>query len=520
MTALPSPLSNSERRIAAALGLVVFLFSLAHYDGPSRGYWDTYISVPAMFMTGQPVDLHRIDGTPRFDYRLKERLPDDTYDPSPGGFGIASKDQRIGTSIVFGAPFAIFRLAAFRGGFAIAWTLLFAFGFLALRRLLAPSTSVAARFAIPLGGALLLVFNPFSLYLDRLNGNTFGLAIQVLLFFLLLEERPVWWLIGLVYGLLGGIRNEAIVLAPMMLAFLFRRAPSTGAGRWRAFARDLAVFTLFAFVAILPVLLWNRFAYGQMLIHPSQVKALEGFRPTFPHRFFGAEFQFNGLLNWPFHDRLVRTPHFAFPTSMLWPLVTLKSFGVLPVALAIAGVPALFRRRRFEAAMLACWYLVYYTLFFAQENWEELKQTFMALHLFPLVAFMAAGARWLAEGWGARRGLVTIAIAGGLAALVLACRLVDVPADERWYVRFPHAARNESGLAELPDERRMDWHYFYTREVPSEAARERRFMTTPNLLPARYRPWHLATAAELRAALAEPWTRHLRTLAIWSYIYE
>ena len=348
------PLSRPQRALLVALALAVHLFSLLRFDGPARGYWDTYITVPAMFMTGQPVDLHRIDGTPRFHYALKGRLPDDTYDPSPGGFGIASEDQRIGTAVLFGAPFAISRMAAFRGGYALAWTLCFLFAFLALRRLLGdaerePSPRLAdAGYLIPLLGALLLVLNLFSLYLERLNGNALGLSIQVFLFYLLLDEAPAWWLVGLVYGLLGGIRNEAIVLAPMMLAFLWRRG-----GGVRGFVRDLAIFTACAFVAILPVLLWNRFAYGQMLIHPSQVKALEGFRPTFTHHFLGGAFEFNGLLNWPFHDHWVRTPHFAFPTAMLWPLVTLKSFGVLLGALAIAGVPALFRRRRFEASMLA-----------------------------------------------------------------------------------------------------------------------------------------------------------------------
>ncbi len=504
------PTNRIQRAVLFALASLVFVFSWLHFDGPARGYWDTYITVPAMFMAGQRVELVRIDGSPRFDYQLKGRLPDDTYDPSPGGFGIASEDQRIGTAILFGAPFTLGNLAAFRLGYAVCWTLLFLFTFLCLRRLLERT------FVVPLAGALLLVFNPFSLYLDRLNGNLFGLSILVFLFFLLLDEHPVWWLVGLVYGLLGGVRNEAIVLAPMLLAFLWRRG-----GSLRGFARDLTVFTAAALTGILPVLLWNRFAYGQMLIHPSQVAHLEGFRPTFPHSFFGSTFQFNGLLNLPFHDHWVRTPHFAFPTSMLWPLVTARSFGVILCGLGLLGVVVLFRRRRFEASVLLFWYAIYYALFFAQENWEELKQTFMALHLFPLVVFMAAGLDWLVErprdprrlGWAA-------ALSAAIAGAVFSARFVDVPADERWYVRFPHAARNESGLAELPEERRKDWHYFYTREVPAEVERERRFMSTPVLLPSRYRPWHFASGAELRAALGEPWQRGLRTLAVWSYIYE
>jgi len=506
---MPERLTRGQRWALAACGLVVLLVSALRFDGPSRGYWDTYITVPAMFLTGQPVELTRIDGTPRYTYALKGRVPDDTYDPTPGSFGIASEDQRIGTGILLAAPFALVRLAAFRWGFAAAWTLTFLFGFFAFRRLL-------GGFAVPLAASLLLVFNPFSLYVERLNGNLFGLAILTFLFFLVLDEAPSWWLIGLVYGILGGIRNEAIVVGPMFVAAIAWRSR----GR-RAFAGGLAIFTAAAFAAILPVLLWNRFAYGQMLIHPSQVAHLEGFRPTFPHRFLGAEFAFNGLLNVPFHDHLVRTPHFAFPTFLHWLLVTVNSLGLPPAALAVTGVAALWRKSRVACGLLAFWWLVVYVLFAPQENWEELKQTFMALHLFPLVAFAAAGLDDLvrrARQW--RAWLAPLAVAGALAAGVVALRGADFPVDERWYVRFPHAAANATGLDGLPQALRKDWHFFHTHETPAEIVEERAAMTRLCVLPCLYRPVHLPEADVLTRLAAEPFTSTLRTLAIWSYIYE
>ena len=519
------PLSTRQARVVLVLAIVVGLISMLRFDGPSRGYWDTYIAVPAMFMTGQAVDLHDIEGAPRFDYELQQRLPDDTFDPSTGGFGIASKDQRIGAAILFGAPFALFGKAAFRLGFAATWTLLFLFGFFSLRRILSRDYQ---RFAAPLFGALLLVFNPFSLYLDRLNGNLFGLSILVFLFYLLSERRPTWWLIGLVYGLLGGVRNEAIILAPMLLAFQWRQYASAEAPAGGPRDRDLAgffrafgAFTLAAFAGILPVLLWNRYAYGAMIIHPSQVTHLQGFRPTFPHRFFGSEFQFNGLLNWPFHDHLVRTPHFAFPTAMLWPLITIRSLGVPITALGLVGAIVLLKRRPFLGRVLWFWFSIVYLLFIVQENWEELKQTFMALHLFPLVAFVAAGLDWLLEGLGDRRrwlwfGAGIVLVVG----TVLGSRLVDAPADERWYVRFPHAGTNDSGLTELPEERRKDWHYFYTHETDAEVQREREALTSLYAFPRLYRPVVWPAPGLLGRIAAEPLEREHRTLAIWSYIYE
>jgi len=502
-------LSRGQRTAVYVLTLVICVFSALRFDGPSRGYWDTYITVPAMFMTGQPVDLHRTDGTPRFEYELKGRVPDDTFDPTPGSFGIASKDQRIGAAILFGAPFSIFNMAAFRWIYAASWALMFLFAFFSLRRL-------TGGFVPPLAASLALVLNPLSLYLDRLNGNQIGLFVMVFLWFLITSRQPRWWLIGLVYGILGGIRNEAIILAPLFVAFMWRDSRSPG-----PFLARFGAFTVSAFLAILPVLLWNRFAYGQMLIHPSQVAHLEGFRPTFVHNFFGTRFQFNGLLNHPFHDEWVRTPHFAFPTFLMWPLITIKSLGVLLTAVTAAGVLALFRRRAFETSLLLFWYLIMAALFFFQENWEELKQTFMALHLFPLAAFLAGGLAWFGAGlrdW--RRWAAVAGLAGVTALAVLGVGRLDFPADTRWYERFPHAATNDSGLVELPEDLRKDWQFFYTRETEGEIAREKADLTRPCIVPTLYRPFDIDFSNALGRIAEEPGDRDLRTLAIWSYIYE
>ncbi len=375
-------------------------------------------------------------------------------------------------------------------------------------------------FRVSLLGALLLVFNPFSLYLDRLNGNLFGLAIYVFLFFLMTERKPHWWLVGLVFGLAGGIRNIAILLGPMLALLMLFRCGGLRRSAVVPFVRNMSICVAAAAVGILPVLLWNQYAYGEMLVHPSQVAHLEGFRPTFPHRFFGGEFEFNGLLNWPFHDQVVRTPHFGYPTAMLWPLITVKCLGVVLAACAPIGAVVLLARRRLEAVALGYWYLVYYGMFFFQENWEELKQTFMALHLFPLIAFVAAAWLWIAEearSW--RRWGTLAACTVAVTVAVLSAGLVDVPADDRWYARFPHAANHEWGQP-LTEVQRKDWQFFYTRENEEEIAHEQRTLSTPSPLPAAYRPIHFADGEDLAQMAREPFLREWRTLAIWSYIYE
>ncbi len=495
-----------RRLVLIVCALLLGAFGLLRFDGPSRGYWDTYITVPAMFMAGQPVDLVRIDGTPRFDYELSGRLPDDTFDPD--SFGISSKDQRIGTGILFAAPFAVFSMAAFRWIYAASWVLLFFFASKAF-------TGLGLRWSAALAASAWLVLNPFSLYLDRLNGNLFGLVLLAFLWLLLSEKKPSWWLAGAVYGIVGGVRNEAIVVAPLFLGFAWHHERQV-LGTLKALGTAVAA----AFVTILPVLIWNDFAYGQAIIHPSQVAHLEGFRPTFPHTWFGLgePFEFNGLLNWPFHTELVRTPHFAFPTFVHWSLVTVKSLGLLLVPVAAVGGGVLLVKRPLHGVLLGFWYLIFCALFAFQENWEELKQTFMALHLFPLAAALAAGLDWVTAS--VKRWVPIVAAGAVLWGVVLGLRTVDVPADERWYVRFPHAEANDAGLDELPVERRKDWQFFYTRETPAEIAREKRDMTTVRPWPTLYRPFHWGGAEALAAMVEEPSTRELTTLAVWSYIYE
>lgn len=54
-----------QRWVLAGTTRAVVAFSALRFDGPRRGDWDTDLAVPAMVTRGQPVDLHRMDGTPR-----------------------------------------------------------------------------------------------------------------------------------------------------------------------------------------------------------------------------------------------------------------------------------------------------------------------------------------------------------------------------------------------------------------------------------------------------------------------
>ncbi|HCP47261.1 MAG TPA: hypothetical protein DIU15_14565, partial [Deltaproteobacteria bacterium] len=235
----------------------------------------------------------------------------------------------------------------------------------------------------------------------------------------------------------------------------------------------------------------------------------------------GWAFQFNGLFNWPLHSELVRTPHFGFPTYLLFPLVTARALGLVGSAAVLLGVFSLTRRARLLAAVLVAWMLPVYILFGPQENWEEVKMTFMLLAWPPLALFLAEGLHWLMAGLPKKRlgALVGVSLSVGLCVTLLG--KVDAPQDTRWYVRFPNAAlaTNPGAQAGLAEEDRNDWLYFQSYETEAEIARERAKLTAALPWPAPYLPLRWDFGRELSEMGAEVGTRELEVLEIWGYIY-
>lgn len=485
-------------RIAVLLLTVgVFVFYFFLFEGVGLDYWDTYIAAPASFIAGRPCVFVDGQGAPSFSCHPQGRLPHDLIDSA--SFGIVSKDQRLGAGVTFAPVYLVFGLAGFRVLYALFGSFAFYFSFAVGRRLLRRPWS-----AIVLG--LIVALNPFLLAMNRLNANFIAVGIMAGLLALLVREKPCWWVIGLVYGALGGIRNEAIMIAPALCVLL-----GVGRERWKAWLS----FTGGALLGIAPYLAWNRFAFGKMLIHSSQFSDFDGWRPVFLHRFFGWQFEFNGLLNWPFHEQLIRTPHYPFPTYLTLPLTLILCFGVLLTALACLGWLAVRRERKWFV-FLTLWIVLSLGLFLFQENWEEPKTTFGALIIVPLGLLMALGIEWLADRprswrrWASLLGVVLLLEAG-----VWAAARVHVPVDERWYVRFPKAKTETAHYGCLADEQRREWMFFHTDECPAELAEQRAKLTRGNLLPHLYYPLRLG-GVDLAAELGndEP-----RLFDIWHRIY-
>jgi hypothetical protein len=197
-----------DRRYRLALYVsmaVTFLFALLRFDGPAKGYWDTYITAPAMFMNGAPIEFTR-DGEALYPIALKGELPEDLKNEE--SYGIISKDQRIGAGITASTPFAAFGLLGFRMLFAFCLTLIIPLTVLVLRRV-RPEAYWAALLA-----GIALCWNPFVLSVDRLNANLLVLPLILLLLDLCLRKEVPWLWVGVVLGLTAGLRNAAICFVP------------------------------------------------------------------------------------------------------------------------------------------------------------------------------------------------------------------------------------------------------------------------------------------------------------------
>lgn len=505
---------RSFARAALVLAGCVAVVAVLRFEGPAIGYWDTYITAPAMHAAGTPIHFELRDGSPLLEYELAGRIPNDLADRET--FGIISKDQRLGAGLVASPWFTWFGLGGLRLLHGLTWGLVALGGCLLGRAVLGaglPALAVGA----------LLALHPYAWAMNRLNPNVFALASGVLILAVLARSRHgrgygAAAVVGVLYGAAGNVRPELVLAAPAVfwgLLHLGSRAesPATHATR-------LAIAGGAALACVLPSLLWNGYAFGDALVHSSQYNDFEGFRPTFPHRFFGTTFSFNGLLNWPFHTEVVRTPHFPLPIFLLAPAQMAMTWGTGLLAIAVLGARRLGLSP--HGGLLLCWFLPMFALLLPHENWDELKMTYALLYTPPLAVWIAGGARELAHAVRARRWGPVLAVASMALVLSGGARLLDrvqVPLDERWYVRFPGAAVNGSEIPLLTDDLRRGWELFHTRETNQELAIERARFSRGNLAPARYwqhEPNWEDGARSLHRELGE---RELRVLAVWYYIY-
>lgn len=225
--------------------------------------------------------------------------------------------------------------------------------------------------------------------------------------------------LGLLFGLLLTMRVPFVAMLPAACWLAYRaRGP-----------RGVLGLLLVVIAVTLPVHLHHVRALGSALRFESTAQV-----PPLAYELFGVEVRWRGLLGWPLHDTVVRTPHAPFPTAWRWLLWHADLFGTAVCALGLLGL--LSRRGRW---LVAAWVPVVVGLA-VQEGWDHSNKMGVMLIVVPwFTTLAAAGAR-------SRRGLLIGAVGLALLAPPLLSPLSDVHVapDERYGQVYPENPAVES----------------------------------------------------------------------------
>jgi len=145
-----------------------------------------------------------------------------------------------------------------------------------------------------------------------------------------------------------------------------------------------------------------------------------------------------GMLNWPFHDTLVRSGGVPFPFMFYIPLLFLSTLGALFMAAFLLGLVLSLadrEKRRLSVPMLA--YLLLIGAFLGvQENIGGYKFTFVAWLFLPVAFFASAGLSALFARLNLRVWAAYVLVVLGLLGVCHVARRSEFPLDERWSSQF------------------------------------------------------------------------------------
>ncbi len=277
-------------------------------------------------------------------------------------------------------------------------------------------------------GLVLLPMNPYILGFPQVDENLLTLSFSAALLPILISGRAPG-LGGVFFGLVIAMRHillPAVAAIPVLLRQTKERLVFLGA------------FVLMTF----PENLHHRLAMGSFF----RMESNEQF-PPMPYRFGGMDLKWEGLLNWPVHDHVVRTPHEPFPTFLRWPLYLADHLGLALFAVMLVGFVAIWRASKRHAAFWALWSLAVIALLAVQECWDHVNKMGVIIIVFgAFVAWMTAGAAWTL-----RRPLVGVPLVLALVAAsygaMASVRDWRPPMDERYH-QVRHLTREDPKLVE------------------------------------------------------------------------
>jgi len=334
------------------------------------------------------------------------------------------EDQRLGNTGVISSFVALYRQLGPRVLYSLVGGFMTLGGFVLGSRVF--GNRAAAWFL-----ALFLPLNPYVLKLPLLDENLLTLSFSALVLPLVFVHRSriPWGHVGALFGLVVMMRHVMVLSAPALLWIGWRQARSRPSGfAWASFG----------FLAVTWVgLAHHTAALGSPLMNES----FGQFDEPFAHRFVGDWF---GLLQWPFAERIVRTPWNPLPTFLMWPVFFAGHVGLVLWSATGVGVVALLRRNRTAGVFFGLWFGPLWAFLSAQENWDVGNKMGVIYIVFvSLGVWTAAGLAELLQA-PRRVGPAMLAVVVLSAAAMLGARSLEVPPDERYYRfhgdTYPHLA--------------------------------------------------------------------------------
>lgn len=288
--------------------------------------------------------------------------------------------------------------------------------------------------------SMFLILLPSLFNLQLSDGNIIALMISLLMVYLILK-RANYGMIGAIFGLLIGVRHIAVLfIIPILFWLYFEKERK----------RKLINFSVWATIASLPWLIHHQLAFGNIFAH----EIIYQFGPNL-HQFLWWKFNFNGLLNYPFYNYIVRTPYNAFPTFLLFPATLIKDLGLIIIAFTLLGFVYLFYKKRKLAILLILWFVPLYLLLSVQENWLQPNKMNYIITIFgPLIIWCIAGIKWLFSDYRNKLKIclfIVFIILGG--TFIKTIQFIDTPEDQRLYEEYPTLVKETKGIYSFEKEK-------------------------------------------------------------------
>jgi len=285
------------------------------------------------------------------------------------GFLMWEGGQRLGPTFMVAPFFAWFEFMGMRLLHSLCGVCAAGFTYLAARRLL-DSRPLAMLAAVA------VAFNPQALTITVLDENTLALGpVAGALYFSLVRGHG-GFLAGAMMGMALGTRHTLVLALPAMLV------PYLAATR----RKEVWGFLLGLLVFCAPWITRHYF----MWVENGHLFESFANKPILHYNFLGMEFDVGAFLNWPFLDRLVRSPYTAYPPLIGYPLYILRAWGNLFVAAGIIGVLAAGALHGRLRVSLVLWIVPFMAMLMVQSSWVAMNKMGIWIVVSPAMALVAA----------------------------------------------------------------------------------------------------------------------------------